>query len=68
MWDIQTQNDNSSATENELVMGSDGLHDLGGPPLPDQDWYALSQTLLVIRGHRGTRRPVTSGRPWRWMR
>src|SRR6185503_7247510 len=43
VWDIQTQNDNSSGTENELVMGSDQLHDLGGPPLPDQDWYTLSQ-------------------------
>jgi len=43
VWDIQTQNDNSSATENELVMGSDQLHDLGGPPLPDEDWYTLSQ-------------------------
>ena len=43
VWDIQTQNDGSSATENELVHGSDQLHDLGGPPLPDQDWFALSQ-------------------------
>ena len=45
VWDIQTQNDNTSATENELVHGSDQLHDLGVLPgnLPDQDWYALSQ-------------------------
>jgi hypothetical protein len=43
VWDIQTQNDGSSATENELVHGSDQLHDLGGPPLPDQDWFALGQ-------------------------
>jgi len=42
-WDIQTQHDGSSATENELVHGSDQLHDLGGPPLPDQDWFALGQ-------------------------
>jgi hypothetical protein len=45
VWDIQTQNDNTSATENELVHGSDQLHDLGVLPgnLPDQDWFALSQ-------------------------
>jgi hypothetical protein len=43
VWDVQTQNDNTTATENELVHGSDQLHDLGGPPLPDQDWYRLSQ-------------------------
>ena len=43
VWDVQTQHDGSSATENELVHGTDQLHDLGGPPLPDQDWYALSQ-------------------------
>jgi hypothetical protein len=42
-WDIQTQHDGSSATENELVHGSDQLHYLGGPPLPDQDWYAMGQ-------------------------
>jgi len=45
VWDIQTQNDNSSATENELVHGSDQLHDLGvlAGNQPDQDWFALSQ-------------------------
>jgi len=45
VWDIQTQNDNTIATENELVHGSDQLHDLGVLPgnLPDQDWYRLSQ-------------------------
>jgi len=45
VWDIQTQNDNTSATENELVHGSDQLHDLGvlAGNQPDQDWYALSQ-------------------------
>jgi hypothetical protein len=42
-WDIQTTHDGSSATENELVNGSDQLHDLGGPPLPDEDWYTLGQ-------------------------
>ena len=45
VWDVQTQNDNTSATENELVHGSDQLHDLGvlAGNQPDQDWYALSQ-------------------------
>jgi hypothetical protein len=43
VWDIQTTNDGGNTTENELVHGSDQLHDLGGPPLPDQDWFTLSQ-------------------------
>jgi hypothetical protein len=45
VWDIQTQNDNSNATENELVHGSDQIHDLGAlaGPTADQDWFALSQ-------------------------
>ena len=42
-WDIQTQNDNTSATENELVHGSDQMHDLGTGTLPDQDWFAMDQ-------------------------
>jgi hypothetical protein len=45
VWDIQTDNDNTVATENELVHGSDQLHDLGVLPGPsaDQDWYRISQ-------------------------
>jgi len=45
VWDVQTDNDNSVSTENELVHGSDQLHDLGALPGPiaDQDWYLLSQ-------------------------
>ena len=45
VWDVQTQNDNTSATENELVHGSDQLHDLGAlaGPAADQDWFSLSQ-------------------------
>jgi hypothetical protein len=46
VWDVQTQNDNSAAgTENELVHGSDQLHDLGALPGPaaDNDWYQISQ-------------------------
>jgi len=45
VWDVQTDNDNTTATENELVHGSDQLHDLGAlpGPAPDQDWFRLSQ-------------------------
>lgn len=45
VWDVQTQSDNTVGTENELVHGSDQLHDLGALPGPaaDQDWYRLSQ-------------------------
>jgi hypothetical protein len=45
VWDIQTENDNlASTTENELVHGSDQLHDLGQiGGAADQDWYRLSQ-------------------------
>jgi hypothetical protein len=45
VWDVQTDNDNSPATENELVHGSDQLHDLGALPCPtaDEDWYRMSQ-------------------------
>ena len=44
VWDEQTVNDNSAATRNELVHGSDQLHDLGAIPGPaaDEDWYRLS--------------------------
>ena len=45
VWDVQTQNDNTPASENELVHGSDQLHDLGALPGPaaDNDWYQISQ-------------------------
>ena len=45
VWDVQTQSDNTSATENELVHGADQLHDLGvlTPPAADEDWYRISQ-------------------------
>jgi hypothetical protein len=46
VWDVQTDNDNSAATtENELVHGSDQLHDLGAlaGPAADNDWYQISQ-------------------------
>ena len=45
VWDVQTQNDNTPASENELVHGSDQLHDLGAlaGPAADNDWYQISQ-------------------------
>jgi hypothetical protein len=45
VWDVQSQSDNTVATENELVHGSDQLHDLGAlaGPAADQDWYRISQ-------------------------
>lgn len=45
VWDVQTQNDNTIATENELVHGSDQVHDLGAlaGPSSDEDWFRLRQ-------------------------
>jgi hypothetical protein len=45
VWDTQIQNDNTIATENELVHASDQVHDLGAlaGPVADQDWYRLRQ-------------------------
>jgi len=44
VWDIQTENDNTLNTENELISGSDQLHDLGAiAGVADQDWYRISQ-------------------------
>jgi hypothetical protein len=43
-WDIQTQNDDTYPSHNELVHGSNQLHDLGVRPGPvaDQDWYTIT--------------------------
>jgi hypothetical protein len=46
VWDVQNDNDDSALnTDNELVHGSDQLHDLGARPGPaaDQDWYRIGQ-------------------------
>jgi hypothetical protein len=46
VWDVQNDNDNAvGTTENELVHGSDQLHDLGAlaGPAQDNDWYRISQ-------------------------
>jgi hypothetical protein len=44
VWDAQTVNDDTPATANELVHGSDQIHDLGALPGPaaDEDWYRLT--------------------------
>jgi hypothetical protein len=46
VWDTQVDNDNSSNTDNELVHGTQQLHDMATLPGPalDQDWYAIGQT------------------------
>lgn len=45
VWDSQAQNDNTVASENELVHGSDQLHDLAALPGPaaDDDFFRVSQ-------------------------
>jgi hypothetical protein len=45
VWDVQSDNDNSSLTDNELVHGTTQLHDLGAlaGPVADQDWYLMPQ-------------------------
>ena len=46
VWDIQTSSDNTAGgTQNELVHGSDQIHDLGAlpGPAPDEDWYRIGQ-------------------------
>jgi hypothetical protein len=46
VWDVQTSSDNlPSTTQNELVHGSDQIHDLGvlAGNVPDQDWYRIGQ-------------------------
>lgn len=44
VWDVQTVNDNTNASHNELIHGSDQVHDLGGQPgnIADQDWYRMT--------------------------
>jgi hypothetical protein len=45
VWDVQSDNDNSQTTDNELIHGSLQLHDLGAlaGPTADQDWYLVGQ-------------------------
>jgi hypothetical protein len=43
VWDVQTDNDNTLDTDNELVHGTTQTHDLGVQPGPaaDEDWYRM---------------------------
>lgn len=43
VWDVQSDGDNTSGTDNELVHGSEQIHDLGAlaGPVADQDWYSI---------------------------
>jgi hypothetical protein len=45
VWDTQTDDDNSSSTDNELIPGSSQAHDLSTRPGPtaDEDWYVVGQ-------------------------
>ena len=45
VWDVQSDNDNSQTTDNELIHGSIQLHDLGvlAGNNADEDWYLMGQ-------------------------
>jgi hypothetical protein len=45
VWDDQSDNDDGTGTDNELIHGTSQIHDLGVRPGPvaDQDWYKIGQ-------------------------
>jgi hypothetical protein len=45
VWDVQSDNDDTVSTDNELVHGTTQTHDLGVRPGPvaDQDWFRMPQ-------------------------
>lgn len=45
VWDTASDSDDGSGTDNELIHGTDQIHDLGARPGPvaDQDWYRVGQ-------------------------
>jgi hypothetical protein len=45
VWDLQSDNDDGTGSDNELLHGVDQQHDLGVRPGPvaDQDWYLMPQ-------------------------
>jgi len=45
VWDTATDNDNSAGTDNELIHGTDQIHDLGAQPGPvsDEDWFRIGE-------------------------
>jgi hypothetical protein len=48
VWDVATNNDNAAGTtENDLVQGSDQIHDLGdivAGTTPDEDWFTVGES------------------------
>ena len=60
VWDVAGDSDDSSGTDNELIHGSNQIHDLGVRPGPvaDQDWYRIgsqrqSSYEVVVDGTSG---------------
>jgi hypothetical protein len=46
VWDVATNNDNTAgSTQNDLVHGSDQIHDLGdlAGPAADEDWFTVGE-------------------------
>jgi hypothetical protein len=44
VWDTAGESDNDSNTDNELMHGSEQVHDMSvqAGPVPDQDWYRIT--------------------------
>jgi hypothetical protein len=62
VWDVATNNDNTAgSTENDLVHGSDQIHDLGdivAGTTADEDWYTIGEAAnssyeIVVDGTTG---------------
>lgn len=62
VWDVATNNDNTAlTTENDLVHGSDQIHDLGdivAGVTPDEDWFTVGEAAnssyeVVVDGTTG---------------
>jgi hypothetical protein len=69
VWDIATNNDNlATTTENDLVHGSDQIHDLGDvAAAADQDWFTVGESAnssyqAVLDGTTGDISGVTIAR------
>jgi hypothetical protein len=67
-WDLGTDADNSSGTDNAPFHGAEQIHDLGALPgaLPDEDWYItrphpFSSYEFVVDGMTGNLDLLTSG-------
>jgi hypothetical protein len=66
VWDVQTANDNTLNTENELIHGTVQVHDLGALPggASDEDWYRILQRRessyeIVVDSISGDVSPIT---------